>query len=180
MPSVVIIGGPSGTGKSTIANRLTERFSNHRVCFIEGDELHSVENIQKMSNNIPLNDEDRWPWLLKISTYANEQITEGYELIVVTCSMLKKSYRDFLKEHINCNELSLIILFNDYNTILKHMVARKGHFFKKTMLKSQFDCLELPNDEIDVSVIQCGSHSPDEIVDDIISVSSLRIFKSNI
>lgn len=180
MPSVVIIGGPSGTGKSTIANRLTERFSNNRVCFIEGDELHSVENIQKMSNNIPLNDEDRWPWLLKISTYANEQISEGYELIVVTCSMLKKSYRDFLKEHINCNELSLIILFNDYNTILKHMVARKGHFFKETMLKSQFDCLELPKDEIDVSVIQCGSHSPDEIVDDIISVSSLCIFKSNI
>lgn len=168
MPHILFIGGPSGTGKSTIAEVLTKQLSvSFDVCMIEGDEYHSSENIMKMSNNIPLNDNDRWPWLKKLTELAIES-SANHDFVIITCSMLKKTYRDFIKAQLvneTTSELSLVILYNTYENVLAQMKARKNHFFKESMLKSQYDTFELPDvgRESNVSIIDCHEKSPAEI-----------------
>lgn len=175
MGIVVFIGGPSGTGKSTVAQQLFEQLKDAKSCFlIEGDDWHSKPNIEKMSNNIPLNDTDRWPWLEKLTQLA-EYNSKNYEVVIITCSMLKKSYRDFIKSKLenkqSIRKLFMFLLCNEYEIVLQQMKKRKNHFFKESMLKSQYLTFEKSNQssEINVFNIQCNNKTPIQLSNEIIS-----------
>lgn len=152
MARVVFVGGPSGCGKTTVGKMVSEEVS--RGAFVEGDDLHGAENLHKMRSGIPLEDGDRWPWLERVVAEANRQVEEldanksqdgdafDESLVVVTCSMLKKRYRDFIRKQ--CPSARLVILVPEFERVAMQMEARQGHFFKRGMLESQYRDFEIP------------------------------------
>ncbi|MBE2894420.1 gluconokinase [Spirabiliibacterium falconis] len=140
----IILMGVSGTGKSSlgqaVANELTLKF-------IDGDDLHPRANILKMAQGTPLNDADRTPWLERINDAAFSLIAKN-EVGIIVCSALKKVYRDRIRQ--DNDKLCFVYLDGDFDLILARMRARKGHFMKDDMLKSQFATLEEPSGEDDV------------------------------
>ena len=103
-PVVVVVMGVSGSGKSTIAGLVAERL---RWDLLEGDELHPKANIEKMSHGIPLTDDDRRPWLGAIARWIDERIRTGRPALV-TCSSLKRSYRDILRARLGVPCLGIL------------------------------------------------------------------------
>ncbi|MBI5712566.1 MAG: gluconokinase [Chloroflexi bacterium] len=140
----IIVMGVSGVGKTTIGTALAKDLG---WSFADADELHPPANIEKMSRGIPLNDDDRQPWLQAIRAYMIERMSRG-ESGVVTCSALKQKYRNVLQVN---DQVKFVYLKGDYDLILKRMQAR-NHFMKPEMLKSQFEALEEPNEAVVVSV----------------------------
>ncbi|MBN2804189.1 MAG: gluconokinase [Deltaproteobacteria bacterium] len=146
----IIIMGVSGSGKSAVAGELCKLL---KYDFIEGDELHSEKNIKKMSAGVPLSDEDRIPWLEKI----NSVLIASSGNLILTCSALKKRYRDIILRNVK-NSL-LVYLDVDEIIAANRIEERKGHFFNSSLLSSQFDILELPEEafwidaSLDVGVI---------------------------
>jgi len=138
---ILIIMGVSGSGKSTLAVKLSEELGWK---FYEGDSYHPKENVDKMSRGIPLNDDDRKPWLLELRKIIDDHIAKN-ENAILTCSALKKSYRELLKAG---DSVKFIYLKGDFNTIHKRMERRDGHYMKAGMLQSQFDALEEPADAV--------------------------------
>jgi gluconokinase len=140
----IIVMGVSGVGKTTIGTALAKDLG---WSFADADEFHPRANVEKMSRGIPLNDEDRQPWLEAIRAYMIERMNKG-ESGVVTCSALKQKYRDVLQVN---DDVKFVYLKGDYDLILKRMQTRQ-HFMKPEMLKSQFEALEEPKDAVVVSV----------------------------
>lgn len=145
--------GVSGSGKSSVGQLLAHELA---VPFIDADDHHPPSNIQKMSEGIPLNDEDRAPWLDILHGIAVEHIGSG---CVIACSALKEIYRKQLNKSIETNIL-WVYLKGSYDLIFKRMNSREGHFMSAEMLKSQFDALEAPKNALDIDI----SHSPKTIV----------------
>ncbi|WP_225974452.1 gluconokinase [Arachidicoccus ginsenosidivorans] len=135
----IIVMGVSGCGKSTIAKAIVGRTG---AVFLEGDDFHSKENIAKMHSGHPLNDQDRAGWLAAIHDKILELTGAGKE-VIVSCSALKKSYRDRLRDP--RYPILFIYLKGSFSLIHSWMVARKGHFMPAKLLKSQFDTLEEPD-----------------------------------
>jgi carbohydrate kinase (thermoresistant glucokinase family) len=131
----IIIMGVSGSGKSTIGKLVAERIGGF---FIDGDDMHPAANIQKMTNGIPLEDADRWPWLDSIIQSVQERILE--QSVVVACSALKKSYR----ERLSCIPHRLVYLEGCKGQIKLRLLKRKGHFMPTNLVDSQFLDLEAP------------------------------------
>ena len=156
---VIYIMGVSGSGKSTIGKKLSERTGYD---FYDADNFHSKENKAKMSSGIPLTDEDRWPWLANINRFVIEKLAANN--IIMVCSALKQAYRDELNRSIETN-CSWIFLRGDYDTINKRLKNRTDHYMPSILLQSQFDALEVPVDVIYADI----SHSPEMIVEDIIA-----------
>lgn len=141
----IIIMGVSGSGKSSVGFELSNRLG---AKFIDGDDLHPKKNIKKMAENIPLNDDDRAPWLERLNDAAYSLYHKN-ELGFIVCSSLKREYRNRLRE----GNPTMIFLYmkGDFDTILARLKARVGHYMPTTLLKSQFDALEEPGiDEPDV------------------------------
>ena len=160
--SVLVLMGVSGSGKTTVGVLLATRLS---WPYAEADAFHSAANVAKMAAGHPLTDDDRWPWLGAIAAWIDERIAKG-EHGVVTCSALKRSYRDVLRRP----EARLVYLRGSHELIAQRIAARKEHYFKPGMLDSQFAALEEPSaDEGVVSVGIAGE--PAEIVDDIIAAT---------
>lgn len=137
-PMVVVIMGVSGSGKTTIGRALAERLG---WPYKEGDELHPRANVEKMSRGIPLTDEDRWPWLQLVAQWIDGQLAKG-EPGIITCSLLKRSYRDLV---IDARKgVKLLYLRGDKHVIAERMAQRKGHFMPPALLDSQFATLEEP------------------------------------
>lgn len=137
--------GVSSTGKTTVGSSVAQTLN---FKFIDGDDLHPRANIIKMSNGIPLNDEDRKPWLERINDAAFS-IEQKSENGIIVCSALKKAYRDMIRQ--GNHNIKFLFLHGDFDLVLTRMQQRKGHFMKAEMLKSQYDTLEIPqNDETDV------------------------------
>jgi len=130
-----IVMGVCGCGKSTIATAMAEQLDAH---FVEADDYHSADNIDRMRNNQALTDANRWPWLLAVATAVNQR-TNG---CVISCSALTFAYRDFLRRHIE-NPVCFIHLHGSRDTLLERMNNREGHFMPATMLDSQLETLEL-------------------------------------
>ncbi len=153
-PLVIFVMGVSGVGKSTIGSLLSKEFS---IPYFDGDDFHPQENVEKMANGHSLNDDDRYGWLLKLNSLANEQIDKGG--CVIACSALKEKYRGILEKNIEKN-IKWVFLNGSFDLISKRMQARKGHYMPESLLKSQFDTLETPINAIDVDIHK----SPEEII----------------
>lgn len=137
---IVIVMGVAGSGKTTVARMLAKRCGG---TFIEGDEFHPPENVTKMANGTPLEDEDRWTWLDAIATAAVEAEDGADGLVVVTCSALKKVYRDRLRSGMQVRP-RFLMLHGHADLLGERIKHRKGHFMPPSMLESQLATLERP------------------------------------
>ncbi|WP_406417275.1 gluconokinase [Streptomyces sp. NBC_01614] len=153
-PHVVVVMGVAGTGKTTIGPLLAARLG---VPYAEGDDFHPPANIAKMSAGTPLDDDDRWPWLDAIGTWAHERAGLGG---VVSCSALKRSYRDRLRAA--APDLVFVHLAGDRALIEDRMSHRQGHFMPTALLDSQFATLQ-PLQEEEAGVVVDVSGSPEDI-----------------
>ena len=141
-PSIIVVTGVSGSGKSTVAKRLADRLAWE---YAEADNFHPAANVAKMHAGIPLTDEDRLPWLHAIAAWLDERIAAG-QPAVVSCSALKRAYRDMLRRP----QARAVFLAGDHDLIARRIAARKGHFFPAALLDSQFRDLEPPQPDEDV------------------------------
>ncbi|MEN5277093.1 gluconokinase [Brucella sp. TWI432] len=132
----IIVMGVSGSGKSTVGERLAEAL---HLPFLEGDSLHPQSNVDKMVAGIPLQDDDRWPWLDLIA----ERLATGESGIIISCSSLKRSYRERLRKAAH-GPLLFIFLDGSFEVLHEHMGHRTGHFMPLAMLESQLATLESP------------------------------------
>jgi carbohydrate kinase (thermoresistant glucokinase family) len=150
--SVLIVMGVSGVGKSTIAEALAQKLG---WAFQEGDALHPPSNVQKMHAGVPLSDEDRAPWLAAIKRWIDARLAAG-EPGVVTCSALKRSYRDFLVD--GRPDVRILYLHSDEAMIEARIEHRTGHFMPASMLQSQLNTLEEPGpDEHPITLEVAGT-----------------------
>jgi len=158
-----LVTGPAGSGKSTIAKHLA---STLNFSYIEGDEFHPKANIEKMSAGIPLTDADRWDWLTALREESIRRIDAGNSGVVLTCSALKRKYRDVIRVAPYFNNgvhLHFIYLHTSEEVLLKRVAARQNHYMSAGMVHSQFDILEPPKpDETDVMAIDV-SKTMDEV-----------------
>ncbi|MBY3202257.1 MULTISPECIES: gluconokinase [Rhizobium] len=138
----IIVMGVSGCGKSSVGEKLAEAL---HLAFIEGDALHPAANVEKMSKGIPLTDEDRMPWLDRIGEDIKASL-EKREGIIVSCSALKRLYRDRLRAAAGGN-LFFVYLEGSRALLMKRMAERKGHFMPASLLDSQLATLEVPTGE---------------------------------
>jgi 6-phosphogluconate dehydrogenase/gluconokinase len=155
---IVIICGVSGTGKTTIGKLLSVAL---KVPFYDADDFHSAANIEKMASGIPLDDEDRQPWLESLAGMLPAWQAQGGA--VLACSALKESYRVTLKSHFS-GYITWIILHGSNELIADRLISRKGHFFDEQLLNSQLDAFEKP----DYGWLIDVESSPQEIVNIIL------------
>jgi gluconokinase len=142
MKPLLVIMGVTGAGKSTVGGLIAERLG---LGFRDADEFHPPANIAKMSAGQPLEDADRWPWLDAIGAHLAAHRGQG---CVVTCSALKRTYRDRLRAA--APGLRFIHLHGDLALVAARQAAREGHFMPASLVASQFATLEAPRDEPDV------------------------------
>ena len=134
----IVVMGVSGCGKSLIGSQLAKAL---QLNFFDGDDYHGAENIQKMSEGIPLTDDDREGWLNTLNDLINEQ-----ENAVIACSALTPKYRAMLSR--GAPELQFIYLKGDFDTIWQRHKKRENHYFNgQGLLKNQFDTLIEPNEK---------------------------------
>jgi gluconokinase len=157
-PPVIVLMGVSGAGKTTVGRKLAEAL--HRP-FIDGDDLHPVANVAKMSAGIPLTDDDREPWLEALNSAIRELKRNGLAP-VVACSALKQRYRIRLAEGID--EIIFIHLRADPAALVARLSERRDHYMPPALLDSQFETLEEPVDALTVD----ANMSPELIVDTIL------------
>jgi gluconokinase len=161
---ILMVAGVSASGKTTVGALLAEQLGWR---FADADAFHSAANIAKMHAGIPLTDEDRKPWLRVIEAWMDERDAAG-ESAVVTCSALKRAYRDELLA--GRPEARMIFLSVSRDEVARRLAARHGHFFPSALLASQFDALEPPTaDEPGVTVVAEGE-DPAETVAAIIAI----------
>jgi gluconokinase len=161
----VVVMGVTATGKTTIGERLAEELGCE---FIEGDSLHPRRNIEKMESGIPLTDEDRWPWLQAIAELVAVRDFEGVST-VVTCSALRRSYRDVLRD---AAPTFFVHLHAPFDVLQGRMRLRTKHFMPTTLLQSQFDTLEDLGDDESGAVVDV-SPAVDEVVEE--AVNEVRV-----
>jgi gluconokinase len=170
-PCALIVMGVSGSGKSTVAEKLAERLG---WTYEDGDSFHPASNVAKMKAGQPLTDEDRWPWLRAISDEIDRVCKTGHHA-VIACSALKRAYRDVLVH--GRNDVRIVFLNGAQHLVASRLALRKDHFMPAGLLDSQFATLEPPGtDENPVTV----SIDPpvDAIVDDILRQIALDRGKS--
>jgi gluconokinase len=161
-PSIILVMGVSGSGKTTVGAMLAGRLGWR---YAEADSFHPAANIEKMAAGHPLTDEDRRPWLAAIAQWIDTEVATG-ESAVVTCSALKRAYRDQL--HADRPQVRLVFLQGSKDLIATRMAARQGHFFTAAMLDSQFADLEEPTPDEGALIVPIVG-SPAEIVEDILT-----------
>ena len=160
IPCALVVMGVSGSGKSTVADKLAVRLG---WAFEDGDRFHPASNVAKMSAGQPLTDEDRWPWLQAIADEI-DRVCEAGEHAVIACSALKRAYRDILVH--GRNDVRIIFLNGTKNLIAGRLAARKGHFMPPGLLDSQFGTLEPPGADENPVTVSIDA-SVEAIVDDI-------------
>ena len=138
-PTVLVIMGVSGSGKTTVGKALAKRLG---WTFQEGDDFHPPANIAKMKAGIPLDDADRAPWLAKVQAWISDQLAKG-ESGVIACSALKRTYRDVLVD--GRDNVILVYLSGSKALIASRLKARRGHFMPPALLASQLAALEAPD-----------------------------------
>lgn len=153
-PLVLIFMGVSGCGKTTVGKLFAKKAG---AIFIEGDEFHPAENVEKMRRGIPLTDQDRTEWLGTLRQIITRSLNQG-TLTVMTCSALKAAYRDRLQD--GDARVQFVYLTGPRALLEQRLKARKNHYMPPTLLDSQLTTLEPPADALTFSC----EKSPDEIV----------------
>lgn len=166
-PPILLVMGVSGSGKTTVGSLLAGRLGWE---YAEADAFHSEANIAKMAAGQPLTDDDRWPWLAAIGDWIDATTAAGRPA-VVTCSALKRAYRDMLRA--NRPQVRLIYLAADAGTVQARLTARNGHFFPSELLASQFADLEPPAVDEHALSVPIGP-DPSAIVDEIVDAEHLE------
>jgi gluconokinase len=162
MSRTLVVMGVSGVGKTSVADAIVARTG---WTFVEGDDLHPEANRAKMAGGTPLDDEDRWPWLRRIAAWIGEQEAAGRDA-VVTCSALKRSYRDLLRD--GHPSVRFVHLRAPRDLIQNRVDNRRGHYMPPSLLASQLATLEpLGPDEPGFGVD--SDHSPDDIAEEVLA-----------
>ncbi|SOD70991.1 gluconokinase/shikimate kinase [Jatrophihabitans sp. GAS493] len=164
-PLVLVIMGVSGSGKSTVAGLLAGRLGWDLA---EGDDMHPAANVAKMAAGHPLDDEDRWPWLDTIAAWIHQHEASGTPGII-TCSALKKIYRDRLRGH----DVVFVFLSGSQDQIATRLTARHGHYMPSSLLQSQIDTLEAPTADENALTIAVGG-TPQHEVTEIVNRLDLK------
>ena len=167
VPCALVVMGVSGSGKTTIADKLAERLD---WTYEDGDRFHPASNVAKMSAGQPLTDEDRWPWLRAIAEEI-DRVCEAGEKAVIACSALKRAYRDILVH--GKNDVRIVYLNGTQQLIADRLSQRKGPFMPPGLLASQFKTLEPPEQNENPVTVSIDA-SVDAIVDDIIRQLALH------
>ncbi|CAM3904473.1 gluconokinase [Janibacter anophelis] len=168
MTTHVVVMGVSGSGKTTVAQGVVARTG---WVFAEADEFHPRANIDKMSQGIPLTDEDRWPWLHDLAGWMAAHAAKG-EDTVITCSALKRSYRDVLRADVaalgGAHRVVFAHLDGAAEVIAARLEGRKGHFMPPSLLQSQIDTLEALDIDEDAVVLDLTA-APDVLIDRVMA-----------
>src|SRR5438045_2504788 len=151
--------GVVGAGKTTVGQLLAQRLGWQ---FADADDFHSPHNVEKIRHGVALDDADRAPWLAALRR-AIEQWNATGQNLVLACSALKNSYRDELR----AGPVRFVYLKGDYELIRQRLHSRRGHFASESILKSQLEDLEEPDDAIAVEIEI--DKSPDAMVSEIIT-----------
>jgi gluconokinase len=169
VPTVLVVMGVSGSGKSTVGTLLARHLG---WPYVDGDGFHSADNVAKMAAGIPLTDDDRKPWLAAVRDWIAEQLRSGGSG-VVGCSALKRAYRDALRSAASVSysgEVRFVFLDAGRETLHRRLRARHGHFMTDRMLTSQLSTLEIPApDEHAIAVRISDDVSPEDAVDLILA-----------
>jgi gluconokinase len=143
---IVLVMGVSGSGKTTIGEALARELGWK---YVDADDYHPSENIKKMAAGVPLADSDRWPWLEKLNGELQSLQAQG-KSVIVGCSALRQAYRERLARGLR--DFKVVYLRGEFPLIQSRIAARKHRFMPPTLLKSQFDTLEPPQDAIEVDI----------------------------
>jgi gluconokinase len=135
----IVLMGVAGCGKSSVGAALAARLDAN---YLDGDDLHSPENIDKMRRGEPLTDDDRWPWLTRVG----QTLALKTGIRIVGCSSLKRRYRDLIRAEA-AGPVIFVHLSGSRTLIAERMAARPGHFMPTSLLDSQFAALEPPEPE---------------------------------
>lgn len=158
MARIIIIMGVSGCGKTTIGKLLSSKLG---LQFCDADDFHPISNINKLKNGIPLNDDDRKPWLETLAILIKEWGNSTGA--VLACSALKESYRHTLEKYNTLVEW--IYLSGSYDLIKNRLEHREKHFMKSDLLQSQFNTLEIPKYGLHVNIEQEEKEIITEIIE---------------
>lgn len=168
MTTHLVVMGVSGSGKSTLAEGVVARTG---WVFAEADAFHPQANIDKMSQGIPLTDEDRWPWLADLARWMAEHAARG-EDTVITCSALKRTYRDVLRADVAALGEGHRVVFAHVDgaaeVIAGRLAGRTGHFMPASLLQSQVDTLEALEPDEDGLVLDL-TDAPGVLVDRVLA-----------
>lgn len=156
----IMVMGVQGAGKSTIGTLLAERLS---LAFVDGDRLHSDENVAKMAAGIALTDAERLPWLREVGNVLARRRDDG---IVVVCSALKRDYRDLLREKVP--DLFVVDPEGPMELVAARISERQHEYMPPELLQSQYDTLQ-PLEEDEAGIIVDISRTPEQIIDDIVA-----------
>ena len=154
-PRIILVMGVAGSGKTTIGRSLAAELG---WPYFEADSFHSPASRAKMTGGTPLTDGDRAPWLAAIRARMDECRSHRRNA-VFTCSALKDAYRRVLLE--GADDVGLVYLAGDYQTILARVSHRQGHYLKAGLVRSQFDTLEPPRDAL---AINTGKNPPAAVI----------------
>ena len=162
IPCALVVMGVSGSGKSTIADKLAARLS---WSYEDGDRFHPASNVAKMSAGHPLTDEDRWPWLQAIADEI-DRVCKAGEHAVIACSALKRTYREILVH--GRSDVRIVFLEGTQELIASRLALRKDHFMPPGLLDSQFKTLEPPGESENPVTVSIDA-IVEAIVDDIVN-----------
>ena len=155
---LVIVGGVSGSGKSTIGKLLSEKL---KLPFYDGDDFHPQSNIEKMANGQALTDQDRQPWLLELAEHLSLWQKQGGA--VLACSALKESYRKTLSS-IEKDQIHWVILTASEALLKERLANRRDHFFDQRLLDTQFAALETPDYGLVIDVASSVEETVEQII----------------
>ena len=161
LPSVLVVMGVSGSGKTTVAALLAGRLGWELG---DADDWHSPANVRKMHGGTPLSDEDRWPWLRSIAAWIDATRSTGQHA-VLACSALRRAYRDILIG--DRPDVRLVYLRGEEGLIEQRQAARLNHYMPASLVHSQFETLEVPGGDERPLVVDVAAPAH-EVVDDIV------------
>ena len=153
---LIVVMGVAGCGKSTVGTALAERLGKP---FLDADDFHPASNVAKMSQGIPLTDDDRWPWLDSLAKALHSE-AERVGMAIGGCSALRRAYRQRLIDTAG-EPITFVFLKGSRDIIAERMAARSGHFMPTALLDSQFATLEPPEEDENALVCDIGASVSD-------------------